>query len=194
MNGSAATPPRRVLHLLRIVHADGGGVQSYLASVAQALSDTEIRLLVAGLAPGKAPAYPCELRHMGRTGRGRAGLLWDFWRMLRVEVPACDVVHIHNVFGPVLVLGALACRMAGRPYVVSPHGRLVAAAQREMAWRHRLYLHRLALPLLRRARALAVMTPSDQQDRKLLDARRKPVVIPPGVNSTLPPVPPGVWH
>lgn len=171
----------RVLHVLRVVYPQGAGVQSYLASVAAALHESPVRLVLGCLWPGQAPGYPADLRHMGSPGVSRVTNVLAFWRWLRQDVPRMDVVHIHNIYGLPLLLGALACRFSGVPYVVSPHGRLVAEAQAEMDWRHRLYLKLVVLPILRRAACLVGTTESDRADLTRLDNRLRVAVVPPGL-------------
>lgn len=171
----------RVLQILRVVDGEGGGIQTYMASVGAALAGTPVQLQVGGLWPGKPPPYPCELRHMGRERSSRMSLRRQFWQWLRRDVPQAEVVHIHNVFGAPLLWGALLSRWHGVPYVISPHGRLVAEAQDLLDWRHRLYLRVVALPLLRGAAAVIVTTEKDRQDLLRIDSRLKIEVVSPAL-------------
>lgn len=172
----------RVIHVLKVVDADGGGVQSYVRSAAEALADSSVEVVLGGLNPGRVPDYRAKIAHMGTRGVSRWRNLLQFWRWLLADIPGAQVVHIHNIFGAPLLLAALACLRLGVPYVVSPHGRLVATAVAEMDWRHRIYLKFVALPLLRRAACLIVTADSNLQDLQSVDTRLKAMVVHPGIS------------
>ncbi|WP_062299262.1 glycosyltransferase [Demequina maris] len=56
------------------------------------------------------------------VGPGRVGYGRGMRRVIRDEVQRADVVHIHGVYGLLLIVAMREARRAGVPYLVAPHG------------------------------------------------------------------------
>lgn len=90
------------------------------------------------------------------------GLL-SFLRTIWTEVGKSDAVHIHSVHRLHFVIGAVASKMRGRPYVVEPHGAL---SDYHFSIRHRRKIVPFLLlerPLLRGAVAIVVSSRREKE-------------------------------
>lgn len=99
-----------------------------------------------------------------------------------IQPPACDIVHVHGVFGHI---GIVACRIAcrqGVPYIVEPYGQLDAHCMRSgFSFLKRLLYRVQVRDALDHASAIQVASPFERH--QTLDHRLGPPVheIPHGV-------------
>ena len=63
------------------------------------------------------------------------------------EADNWDVLHVHNVWDPVVRAGASAARRVGLPYVITPHGSLDPWAMRQSPFKRAKKLGALALQM-----------------------------------------------
>lgn len=95
------------------------------------------------------------------------------------------VVHVHGVWMPANVVAWSACIRHGIPYVVSPHGMLLAEALARSRWRKRAIAATVVRRGLERARAVHVTSEAEVRAVMAIAPRARPVLIPWGVQ--LPP-------
>lgn len=153
----------KVLHVIESLDPSHGGPPEVAASLAAAqanldgvpcvsiashadAADAKLTAHVPGFDRVHAIDIPRPRGLLG--GVFDAGLSKRFAQLAREH----DVVHLHNVWDPILPVAARGCRSAGVPYVITPHGMLDtwSLAQRAtkkriaMASTHRALLHRAA--------------------------------------------------
>jgi glycosyltransferase involved in cell wall biosynthesis len=106
-------------------------------------------------------------------------------RALFRRVREFDVVHVHGLYLFSSLATTLACRRAGVPYIVQPHGSLDDYHRGHHAWRKRLYTALIERRSIAGAAGMRFDSPSEC--RQALDAgiRARPFVIPPGFDSPL---------
>lgn len=170
-----------ILHLLLWIHPAGGGIQTYLSTLRDALAPSQISISAGALMPGLPTPYVPEPSHLGEPGRP---LWFNAWRYLRWAVTAVSqagVVHIHGVTHLHFLLGCWACLLRGVPYVVSPHGQITDWVLRAKPVKRGLYLRWLAAPLLRRAQAIVATTDREKDEIAKYVANARICVVPPAV-------------
>jgi glycosyltransferase involved in cell wall biosynthesis len=131
---------RRVLHVIETITPREGGpprVVSGLAAAQRALGiDAQILSGDGTQLPGyieywqrHVPGFPAAGSHT--VAAGAAGLLLpraDSQRWLRDNLPAFDLVHVHQLWRPVTSLAAVAARRLRVPYLITPHNTLTRFA------------------------------------------------------------------
>lgn len=99
----------------------------------------------------------------------------------REHVRAFDVVHTHGVWESFQSAAAKAARVAGVPYIVTPHGMLDEWALKRKAWKKRLGLLLGKRALVRRAAAVHVLSTHERDCVLAGGFHHHPVIIPNGV-------------
>ncbi len=160
----------RILQVATLFTPDGefGGPTRVAVNLARELAERGHEVTLAGAARGYA-AQPREIDgvcavtaparqlvpgigYAGLTGRGLR-------RLLRPEIEAADVVHLHLAREFVTLPAARAARRAGTPYVVQPHG-MVDASDRLLARPLDMAITR---PVLREAAAVLYLTGTERR-------------------------------
>lgn len=163
----------------------GGGIQTYLASLTQALQGSTARCQYAALMPGDAPNYLSSAEksavHTGVAGESKLANIRRLWIWLSTQLKAVNVVHIHGLLSTNFVIAALACKSAGVPYVVSTHGSLAPNFLRARGLKAKIYLALIGRPLLRGA--ICILATSDNEAITIshFDRQLQVQVVPPGV-------------
>ena len=160
--------PLRVLQLSRWLSDVGGGVQTYLSSLQNALDAGDVELTYAALMPGVQPRYLHSKARFGRAGRSKFANACGLWVWLYRELDHTDVVQIHGATDWHFLVGALACLRAGVPYIVRPAGGLFPEAF--MHTRRRRILSKIYLKLVgeRLLSKASVVLASSPRERDLL--------------------------
>jgi glycosyltransferase involved in cell wall biosynthesis len=141
---SAAAGRLTVVHVLPSMAVDTGGPPVGCAGLTAALGGRGHRVTLAALeTPGRATvpvAAGVTLKTFPADGGGRYQRSRAFAAWCREAVPAADIVHVHGVWLHPTYAAAAACRAAGVPYIVTPHGMLDEYAVRQgSAWLKRGY-------------------------------------------------------
>lgn len=181
-----------VLHLLRWLTATGGGIRTYMASVASALSSVPIDISAGALEFGDPPAYIPNALHRGIAGASAVGNAFRFWRWALRAVKGADVVHIHSVFGWIFVLGAPACLLRGIPFVVCPHVEFEPWAMTQSTLKKRIFLSVFALPILRRSAGLIATTRANAEAIAVVAPGVPIHLVVPGISVS--PLPSALFH
>lgn len=183
--GNAPNPHQeilRVLHLSRWIFPGGGGIQTYLKSVAMSLADSKIALDAAAIQPGQAPTYLPSVLHLGKSGRPQwlnaLSLGVWLWRFL----PSVDVVHIHGVMGWPLLIGAVISRLRGVPYLVSTHGGLDPwFREQQKRLKAFVFFGSIGKQLLNSAVTIIATTAQECRIIQEFDSRLRVSTVPPGL-------------
>lgn len=145
---------------MRVLHVTGcylpatewGGAVTAVAGLADALSGAGVEVEVftttqrssralSPIAPGPATLGPVPVTRFRSVERaGRAFLAPSLVPALRRRIREFDLVHVHMLWGFPGIAAALACRAAGVPYVVTPHGALDPWALGQRALEKRIFL------------------------------------------------------
>lgn len=177
------------LRVLQVSHwlcrDGGGGIQTYLATLHQALNPQPIDITYAALMPGAAPDYldaaASHNVHTGIQGAHKFNNMRRLWQWLNKQLRHVDVVHIHGILSANFALTALACRRANVPFIVSTHGSLAPDFLKPRGWRASLYLAVLGKPLLRGAACLLATSVGEAEVIAAFDSRLSVQIIPPGI-------------
>ena len=140
----------KVLHVIHTLDPASGGPPSVAVSLAAAQARLGHDVCLAhygadhvecGGAYGRIPCLD-KVGHNVMSPLGR----WERWtahcaqRELRRIVPAFDVVHLHEMWHPLVAAAAAVARKQGVPYVVTPHGMLDPWCLRQKALKKRAAL------------------------------------------------------
>lgn len=178
--------PGPVLHVCYwLVAAGGGGIQTYLAAAASALSGLPASRGYAALMPGSVPEYATGpdvvAVHLGRPAVSRGMNLIHLRSWLARNLDAFEIVHFHGVLGPHFIAAAPLVRRRSVPYVVSTHGSLVPRVIAQAGLVARL-AHRWRGRVLLRGTAAVVATSEREADiLRAADPALNVHVVPPGV-------------
>lgn len=178
----------KILHAIEGARAASGGTTSAYFNLLEAVA-THADLDVRGCCPAPAsddasnttirdaPAGRFELT--GPPGRIRPGV---FGRRLAQLVTSCDVLHLHGVWSPDLVHGALAAIEAGVPTVWQPHGMLLPDARSKSSLKKSLFMKLGLARALRGAAAIVGATEHETAESQLpvgsSDVKRFTVPLP----------------
>lgn len=92
------------------------------------------------------------------------------------------IVHVHGVWMPLNMAACVQSRLAGLPYVISPHGMLMPAAMRRGDCKKRLALAVSVRRNLELAAAVHVSSQAEQEAVLAVAPRARTVLIPWGVD------------
>jgi glycosyltransferase involved in cell wall biosynthesis len=162
----------RILHTNIGVYPERGGPPSVIVNLAAAQARLGHHVTIASATP--RPEAEVEQRRMlDQVSGGQAvsvigilpscrvrGLLGG-WGKLPVEA---DVVHIHELWNPFDAFVARSARMAGIPYVVTPHGLLSGPRRRHHWLRKRVARVLYVDTMLRRARFVQGLTEHERSE------------------------------
>ncbi|MEM9065859.1 MAG: glycosyltransferase [Planctomycetota bacterium] len=124
----------RVLHVIKTIDPAGGGVPAVVACLAasQASAGHEVSVMC-----HPTPEADERVDKFLESTPGASGVRFvytpettnPFGRLPQGSdaasaIEACDVVHIHGVWDPILAVVAREARRASKPYVVMPHAML----------------------------------------------------------------------
>ena len=96
--------------------------------------------------------------------------------------PYADLVHIHGVWEPMLLLAANAARLHDIPYVVRPCGMLDPWSLRQRAWKKKIAMNLFQESMLNRAAFLHVLNTEESSLIEPLRLNVPHAVIPNGVS------------
>jgi glycosyltransferase involved in cell wall biosynthesis len=163
----------RVLHVIPAVAARYGGPGVVAVETVRALRSAGVDAIIAttdadgdrrlAVPTGHVVEWqgvPAVVMPLG----GGEGFKWSgaLARWLADHVREFDVVDIHAVFSHSSVAGGRACRRAGVPYVVRPHGALDPWSLTRKSWRKRLLLWSGGRQLLAGASFVQYTTAAEQ--------------------------------
>lgn len=164
----------RVLHVIPAYSPLDGGPAQAVLDLARAGWEAGHQADVAASAMPGEPVSPWPDAASGANGRlrlfprpaGSTGwkFSWPLTRWVQGHARHYDLLHIHAVFSASALFSCLSALVAGRPYVLTPHGSLDAWSLGQAGWKKRPYLW-LMRPLLARAKALHAA--SDKEARCL---------------------------
>lgn len=106
----------------------------------------------------------------------------DLVRALVAEIESADIVHLHELWSVPHVLGGLVARIAGCPYIVSPHGELQAWALRRRGRLKRLAWHAYEKRLLLSVSGIHALTTTEERSVRQMDLQAPVKVIPNGID------------
>jgi glycosyltransferase involved in cell wall biosynthesis len=92
-----------------------------------------------------------------------------------------DLIHIHTVFSPLVLVVYWICQFYRVPYIVTPHGMLEPWALSHKAWKKKIYFNFLEKPALQQASTVHFVASSEANSAKDFGLNRV-AVIPNGVN------------
>jgi glycosyltransferase involved in cell wall biosynthesis len=173
----------RVAHVVPRGERPTSGVFTALVHLAAALSRRGHRVSVWSLTPWGDAAYGDAVSLLDDAGVTRGYLRTGERlgsRLIGTRAAAeTDLVHLHGAFNRTSTL--VASRLTV-PYVFSPHGGYDPVSLHRSALRKRLYLAAFERRMLRKAAAIAALTPEEERHVRELHVGSTPtVVIPNGV-------------
>lgn len=180
----------KVLHVLKDLSATSGGPPAAVIPMLGALGGRGIDSHV--LATRSARDLPVLASDGSTIDLVSEGWLAPWWsayspqlrRLLISEIPACDLVHIHELWHyPHFVAAQLARRFC-RPYVITLHGALQPWARNFKAVRKHLYMWVIQRRLLDNAGALITLTDAEYRGVRRLGFRTRLEVIPSGIDTS----------
>jgi glycosyltransferase involved in cell wall biosynthesis len=190
----------RVLHVVESLHAFEGGPDAACGmAAAQRRAGADVTVFAPPDATGRV-SLTSRLRDAGvPIVRGpRVGLRTALGRtipsVLCDAIGQAEVVHLHGVWHPVLVLAARAAGRHGTPRVLTPHGMLTRWSLAIKPHKKRLFWTLLGRRTLGRCEAVHLTTPLEDRDTQIYLAGRR-IIQPLGVmlDPMLQQSPTGYW-
>lgn len=102
-------------------------------------------------------------------------------------IDQADVVHLHGLWCPLNVLFAELARRRQRPYVISPHGRLMPDPGQAWGWQRRWAEIRHRRAMFRPAACLLAFSTAERDELQSRGLNRRVELLPLGVNTYLAP-------
>lgn len=99
------------------------------------------------------------------------------------HIENADIVHVHGVWEPQLLLVMRYCRRAGIPVVISPHGMLYPFCLAQKKWKKQIFLTLKYRSFLRDASAIRVLNQDERQAIDQLKLGTATIEVPNGVQS-----------
>ncbi|MDP2895357.1 MAG: glycosyltransferase [bacterium] len=131
----------RVLHVIPSIDLAGGGANRACTELCEALAFKGIRVALRTVefdpGAGRLPTQGVDAVIFPRSGP--RAFSWGLTRSLMKEVRQYQLVHIHALWMYPNIPAAVAAKIAGLPYVVSPHGSLEPWKLRFKGLRKRVY-------------------------------------------------------
>ncbi len=188
----------RVAHIISGVSPTSGGPIAALIGLAKAQIVAGMELEVITCWVGQAP--PPTLEELRKTGarvhsigpcKGKLRHHPDIKRVLNLQLPPSDVVHIHGLWEDIQHQAASLARKLNKPYIISPHGMLDPWSLRQSRLRKKIYL---ALRLRRHLNHAAAFHFTAEAERELASSFTKnarSLVVPIGIDlNEFEPLPP----
>ena len=102
-------------------------------------------------------------------------------KLLRDAIETVDVVHIHNVWEPVILAAAKISHKAKIPYVVTPHGMLDPWSLSQKSWKKKLALQLGRRWMLENAKFIHVLNSQEEAGIRKLGIKNRCKIVPNGV-------------
>jgi glycosyltransferase involved in cell wall biosynthesis len=123
-----------------------------------------------------------RVRYFSRFGNAEYKFSPALLTWLVRHVQDYDLVHINSNFNFPVLACALACRLRGVPYLITPHGMLEPWALGYKAWKKHAYYRGIERPLvLRRAKAIQALNASEAENIRALKLGPSVVILPNGI-------------
>ncbi len=182
----------RVLHTMLDVAPRNGGPSTVLPEMCRALiaRGHEVEILTTNLDGDGVLPVPTGRRtdlagvpityfnaQLPRYYRFSSGLAQALWQRVR----DVDIVHIHSLYLFHGLVAGLACRRAGVPYVVRPHGTLNPKDRARHTGRKAMYEWLIERRHLDRAAAIHCTSAAEAEGARRFGVRAPVVVVPHGV-------------
>lgn len=103
------------------------------------------------------------------------------------EVAQADLVHFHGLWSPAHYRLARACRKAGKPFIVSPHGMLEPWAWRHRRWKKWPYFHLIEKRRLKDADCLLATAAQESTNLRAFFPASRIETLPLGVDPDMSP-------
>ncbi|NJO46143.1 MAG: glycosyltransferase [Oscillatoriales cyanobacterium RM2_1_1] len=100
---------------------------------------------------------------------------------LLIHVRNYDIVHIHNIFAPMMLVAQGICQMRQVPYLVTPHGMLEPWALAYKSGKKQYYYQFLEQPALQKASKIHVLNSTEAKNIQALGFEHT-VIIPNGIH------------
>jgi len=155
----------RVLHVLPTRAREYGGP----VAVAEALAEECRRM---GMVTSFYPALPEEIQ------QGAAAGVW-------AAVRRSDVVHVHGLWNLPATMASIAARLAGIPYVLTPHGMLDHWALNKSRLKKRIYGALFERRNIAAAARVHFLNAEELDEAQAYGVQLKPFVLPNGVSTEL---------
>lgn len=171
----------RILHFVNGLDANSGGVSRSvpLQCLASAGPDVE-QCLAFGFDGGELAPEVTSLDAQGvqLEPLARGSLVTRLPALMRQH----DVVHLHGLWSPAVMFGAMSAKTLGRPYVVSPHGMLEPWALAYHGWKKQCALSLGYRYLLQSAIALQATASAEASNLRSVGLKQPVAVIPNAVD------------
>ncbi len=168
----------QILHVIRSMRAQAGGPTFALRQMATSLEQIGAHSNIAcyeaedgDVGPGgQTPTVPVFVFRGGSP----VELLRPTQPRLRDLVARADIIHLHGIWDPILIVAAREARGMGKPQVLSPHGMLSPWSMARHRFRKFPYYHLFTRPMLQCVAAIHFVTEMEAE----LAAGRLPVDVP----------------
>ncbi len=184
----------RILHVTYSLAADQGGPTMVTTRVAAAQAGLghEVTILTR---ESKGPETPLpaiegskrvKIERLKDGGRGRLfGAIakvrgTDSKPVLRELIARHDVVHVHNIWDPILIHAVNEARRQGKPVVLSPHGILTRWALSEKRIKKKLAMP-FYRPAIEKVSLVHALSSFEREELAVFGFRGPVVVVPNGV-------------
>jgi glycosyltransferase involved in cell wall biosynthesis len=197
-------PPLRILHVTVALDPDRGGPPAVVARLAAAQAALGHQVHVLGHeSPGaeeRRRRMLAEVPGIERVRIHSAGPQRDPFREFigaaaRREVarllPGVDILHLHEVWAPIVRVAAAEARRAGVPYVIAPHNSLSPPYIHQKRLKKAVAMRLGYRRMLRGAAAIHVLTRAESHAVEHLGLRTPRAIIPNGIfREEVEPLPP----
>jgi len=177
MDPAQGGPPRVAF---RLAAAQAGlGHEVHLVSYAPETTVEEFEIALANV-PHSALVH----RHSLEPAKGLERLTaWRAGRSVEqlIDERPTDILHLHNVWEPIVPAAAAAARRRGVPYMILLNGMLHPWSLAQKRWKKRLALALRYRRMLDGAGALHVLNEVERACASALGLKSRPVIIPNGV-------------
>ena len=92
-----------------------------------------------------------------------------------------DIVHLHTLFSPTILICEWICRLRGIPYIITLHGMLEPWALSHKAAKKKLYFKLFEKRALQKARVVHALTNSEADSVRRLGVKTEIMIVPNGI-------------
>lgn len=180
----------KICHVISSLDPRAGGPFSVVTGLAaaQAALDHEVWIITKpGLSPEsraarlEAPGLEkVSVSYIKTPPNAPISLVRHYGTMKKI-ISACDMVHLHGVWGPVIWTAATIARKTHTIYAVTPHGMLDPWSLSQKRWKKKLALTIGFRKMLERAAFLHLLNRDEEINIKPLSLACKRVIIPNGI-------------
>jgi glycosyltransferase involved in cell wall biosynthesis len=185
-----AAHPLRIIHVLASINPDTGGPATVVARLAAAQAARGHRVtIISSLNPDNRTAFEKSTARI--PGFERVHLLLSPWTtplrrlfglrlqpLYEIAFPFADVIHLHGIWEPMLVLAASAARKFKIPYIVRPCGMLEPWNLRQSGWKKKIALTLTHRKMLNGAALLQTLNQDESRLIGPLHLRPEQLIIP----------------